>query len=410
MSSLRAALGRRHHDSKRGPMHSSLTASSGGSRNTTTSQLPHPSRKAWIPLRVIRTLILFWPALFIPASCTPVIKSSAVLPAVLPAYGSTPINVSSVEQNVQYETSLIQDNLPDYLDFVGSNVLPVMSKNIDEIVHNLKGLTEIKPGLFYHGHIDYSTSVSGGINGLMDMNNVILQYHTLENPLIYIPYWKEELWKTGDWNINAWLDRVNEYNRAIGTPSTASEAQYVPLTESEAVQIASKWDDYLRQNRLASPGPEMLINMVYLIDGGKQPRYQEAFRNIYRFHSIAFLPEGYVQLDNRTHLEHTFSPFQIDFVSMGECRELVPLFDEATAAGFGYILNLKNPYSAQWPDLRHDPDMAKLNMKLNIAISNLPDGNLIKINDTPDNQQIAFFAVGNYIFVVYGSLDSPPLF
>jgi hypothetical protein len=61
------------------------------------------------------------------------------------------------------------------------------------------------------------------MDGLMEMNNVVLQYHTLENPLIYIP-----------------------------------------------------------------------SNMVYLIDGGKQPRYQEAFKNIYRFHSIAFSPDGYL--------------------------------------------------------------------------------------------------------------------
>jgi hypothetical protein len=94
------------------------------------------------------------------------------------------------------------------------------------------------------------------------------------------------------------------------------------VTIDEATSIAASWDDYRRKNGLASPGLEMLIDMVDLVDGGKQPLYQEAFKNLYRFHSIAFNPEGYLQLDNRAHLENTFSPFQITFehvASAGRC-------------------------------------------------------------------------------------------
>jgi len=388
----------------------SFITSSVGGPDTTSPDLTTPSPKAWTLLRITRYFTILSLALYILGSFNPAIRSAAVPPTVIPTRGLISFPAPDVEQNVQYQASLIRENLPAYLYFVGTEVLPVMSKNIDDIVHNLKGLTDIKPGLFYHGHIDYSVSVSGGIDGLMEMNNVVLQYHTLENPLIYIPYWKEELRNLQDKNILGWLKRIDEYQQAMSTPSAASAVQFTPLTAVEAVQIASKWNDYRQQHEIASPGLEMLVNMVYLIDGGKQPLYQEAFKNIYKFHSIAFGPEGYLQLDNRTHLEHTFSPFQIDFVSIGECRDLVPVFEEASAAGFGYILNLENVYVAQQPELMHAPDMVKLYRKLNLAIRDLPDDNLIKINDTPNNQQIAFFAVGNYIFVVYGSLDSPSLF
>ena len=101
----------------------------------------------------------------------------------------------------------------------------------------------------------------------MEMNNVVLQYLTLENPLIFIPYWKEELRNIHDQNIDSWLERSNEYNRAISTPSAASRVQYTPLTRYEAVHIGLRWDDYLSQNGLVSPGLETLTNMVYLIDG-----------------------------------------------------------------------------------------------------------------------------------------------
>ena len=115
--------------------------------------------------------------------------------------------------------------------------------------------------------------------------------------------------------------------------------------------------------------------MVYLLDGGQQPLYQEAFRFIYRFHSIAFSPEGYVQLDNRTHLENTFSPFQINFERIDECRELLPVFEEARADQFGYILNPNNVYVAQaaYAGSIASPEMAKLSMRLQDAISTLPE-------------------------------------
>jgi hypothetical protein len=54
--------------------------------------------------------------------------------------------------------------------------------------------------------------------------------------------------------------------------------------------------------------------------------------------------------------------------------------------------------------------MLKLSLKPKDAIHDLPDDNLIKISNTPGDQQIAFFAVGNYVFAVDGSLDSPSIF
>jgi len=385
----------------------SFITSSVGGPDTTSPDLTTPSPKAWTLLRITRYFTILSLTLYIIGSFNPAIRSTAVPPTAIPTRGFISFPEPDVEQNVQYQASLIREYLPAYLYFVGTEVLPVMSKNIDEIVHNLKGLTDIKPGLFYHGHIDYSVSVSGGINGLIEMNNVVLQYHTLENPLIYLPYWRLELSSIHDQNIDAWLGRINEYNRTISTPSAVSGVQYTPLTQFEAVNIASSWDTYRRQNELPSPGLDMLTNMVYLVDGGKQPRYQEAFKNIYRFHSIAFSPEGYLQLDNRTHLENTFSPFQVAFESIGECSELLPVFEDANAAKLGYILNLDNAYVAHG---NASPEMAELSRRLNDAISALPDDNLIKISNTPKDQQIAFFAVGHYIFAVYGSLDSPSIF
>ena len=386
---------------------------------TASSQPTTLSSKAATRVRITRYFTVFSQALVILGGFTTAGKSAFVLPAALNTPSPPTFPSPSVEQNVQYQASLIRADLPVYLDFVSSDVLPVMSKNIDDILYDLHGLTDIRPGLFYHGHIDYSISVSGGIDGLMDMNNVVLQYHTLENPLIYIPYWREELGNIPDQDINAWLERINEYNQAISTPSAASQVEYTPLTEYEAVHIASRWEDYLSQNGLASPGTEMLTNMVYLIDGGRQPLYQESFKEIYRVHSIAFTPHGYLQLDNKTHLENTFSPFQITFESVVECRELLPVFEEARAAGLGYILNLNNEYVAHAahadssPELLHGnagPEMARLSMRLNDAISSLPDDNMIKVSNTPADQQIAFFAAGNYIFAVSGSLDSPSIF
>jgi len=118
-------------------------------------------------------------------------------------------------------------------------------------------------------------------------------------------------------------------------------------------------------------------------------------------------------------LENTFSPFQINFENIGECRELLPIFEEASAANFGYILNLNNGYvvhaahAGSGPELLQgsaSPEMAELSMKLNHAISTLSDDNLIKISSIAHDQQIAFFAVGNNIFAVSGSLDSPSTF
>jgi hypothetical protein len=392
-----------------------FVASSEESPNTTPQLLTPPS-KPWTLLQISRYFTIFWPVLFILASLNTAIRSAIVPPTTIPSPNLIISPSPSVEQNVQHQAALIRDNLPAYLNFVSTEVLPVMSKNIDEIVQNLQGLTDISPGLFYHGHIDYSVDVSGGIDGLMNMNNVVLQYHTLETPQVYIHYWRQELGNIHDQNINAWLARSNEYNRAISISSTAFGVQYTPLTNTEAVIIASNWDDYRKQNGLASPGVEMLTNMVYLIDGGKQPHYQAAFKTIYRFHSIAFDQAEYLQLDNRTHLENTFSPFQITFETISKCQELLPIFEEAGAANFGYILNPNNVLVAHAarvsssPEWLQNPEMAQLGLRLNQAISTLPDDNLIKINSTSADQQIAFFIVGNYIFGVYGSLDSPSIF
>ena len=394
-------------------MPGSFVTSSIGTQNTS------PSSRAWIIWRLAHCVALFSLALFLLA-CSPPAKRSAVLSRPIPvAYSLTPFPASPVEQIVQYRASLIRENLPAYLDFVGAEVLPVMTNNIDDLLHNLRGLTEVRPGLFYHGHIDYSMSVPGEMDALMKMDNVLLQYHTLENPLIYIPYWREELSNIQDGNVLAWLKRIDEYQQAMSTPSAASAVQFTPLTEVEATQIASKWNDYRQQHEIASPGLEMLVNMVYLIDGGKQPLYQEAFKNIYKFHSIAFGPEGFLQLDNRTHLQNTFSPFQITFEYMGKCQELLPIFEQARITGFGYILNFENRYVAQaadagsspkWLHGEAGPQMVGLSEKLQRAISLLPADNLIKIGNAPGDQQIAFFAAGNYIFAIDGSLDAPSLF
>ena len=391
-------------------MPGSFTTTSTESRDPTASQLSTLSSKPRIPLRVTGYFSILSLALFLLAGFNRGIQSTVVPPTATPTDSLSAFPSTSDQQNVQYNASLLREDLPTYLDFLGSEVLPVMSNNIDEILHNLRGLTDIRPGLFYHGHIDYSIQISGGIDGLMDMHNVVLQYHTLENPIIFIPYWREELRNIHDQNIDAWLERVNEYNRAMSTPSAASEVQFTPLTKDEASNIASSWDDYLRQNGLASPGLERLIDKVYLVDGGKQPLYQEAFQNIYRFHNIAFHSEGYLQLDNRSHLENTFSPFQINFEYIGKCQELLPVFEEASSVQFSYILNLDNIYVTQHPELSQDPEMAKLSTRLNDAISTLPDDNLIKISSMPEDRQIAYFVVGNYVFVVHGSLDSPSLF
>lgn len=377
---------------------------------TVGSQVAAPSSKASALMRITRCFTTFSVALLILASCTGEVKQTVAPPKSIPIYNSINLSSTTAEQNVQYQASLIRDNLPVYLDFIGSEVLPVMSGNIDVILQNLNGLTDISPGQFYHGHIDYSTKISGGIEGLLEMNNLVLQYHTLENPRIFIPYWKEELGDIHDQHIDAWLERVNEYNKAISTPSAASGVQYTPLLAYEAAQIASHWDGYRRQNGLPSPGIEMLTNMVYLVDGGKQPLYQESFKNIYRFHNIAFGPEGYLQLDNASHLENIFSPFQINFEKIDECQELLPVFEAAGAVGFLYIINPDNAYIRQYSGRLQDPEMAKLSIRLKDAISHLPDDNMIKISNTPENQQMAFFVSGNYIFAVHGSLDSPPIF
>ena len=318
-----------------------------------------------------------------------------------------------MEQNVGYQASLIRDHLPAYLDFVGREVLPVMSRNIDEIVYDLKGLTDIRPGLFYHGHIDYSLQVSGGIEGLMDTKNLVLQYHTLENPLTYLPYWRQELGNLHDQDIDAWLERIHEYNQAISTPGATSEVSYTPLTKQEAVDIASRWDDYRRQNGLASPGLEMLTQMVYLVEGGQQPFYQEAFKDVYRFHSIAFSAEGYRYLDNQIHLENTFSPFQITFEHLAKCQVLLPVLEAARAANIGYILNPHNVYAARYLAALHGNaslEMARLSLKLDPLMRSLPDENLVKISTASRDQWIALFVEGDYIFVVSGTLDAPSIF
>ena len=83
------------------------------------------------------------------------------------------------------------------------------------------------------------------------MNNVILQYHTLENPPLVKQYWRKELGNIHDLSINAWLDRGNEF---IQTTSMSSPSlSFQPLTEYEAVRIASRWDNYLKHNMLPSP-------------------------------------------------------------------------------------------------------------------------------------------------------------
>jgi hypothetical protein len=386
-------------------MSGNSTASSAGRQDNPPPHLGPPSPGALTLLRVARYLTPFSFALLILAGFTAVEKSASVQPAIIPVP-----NAISVEQNVQDNALLLREDLPAYLDFVGGEVLPVMSQNIDDILQDLQGLTDVRPGFFYHGHIDYSTGVPGGLGGLMKMSNVVLQYHTLENPLIYIPYWRNELRNIHDPKIDAWLERVDEYNQAISTPSAVSGIPYTPLQSDEAAQIASSWDAHLRQNSPASPDLEMLIHMVYLIDGGKQPLYQESFQQIYQFHSIAFGPEGLVLLDNRTHLANTFSPFQITFETAGECQELLSVFAEARAAGFSYVLNLENVYIAQHPELLHDPEMAELSRELDAALSILSDDNMIKISNTSEDQQIAFFAEGNYVFAVSGSLDFPSIF
>lgn len=389
-------------------MPSRFTASSTGSQHIETTQPSDPSPKALSVLGITRHCFIFSLALFLIASCTTGTKSFVGPPRRAYIDNSTiPYNV---EQHVQQRASLIQKNLPAYLQFVGRDVIPVMSRNIDELLHEIGGLTDIRPGFFYHGHLSYSTQVSGGIDALMDMNNVILQYHTLENPVIYIPYWREELSRIPEQNISVWLRRVNEFNQAISTPSAASAVHYTPLTESQANQIASTWDQYRRENGLASPGLEMLIQMVYLIDGGRQPLYRESYKIVNRFHSIAFLPEGFVQLDNRTHIANTFSPFQIIFAYAAECPALISIFEEARAAGFSYIVNPANGYAALHPELTHNRELLRWSIKLDRAIRALPDDNLIKMSHAVDGQQIAFFAAGNYVFALNGSLDLPSIF
>ena len=393
-------------------MPGNFTRSSAGSHGA-PSQLTPASSRGWILVRTTGYVAIFWPILLILAGSNTVIRSAIAPPTAISSQSLVAAPLPSLEQHVQHQASLIRDHLPAYLDFVGTEVLPVMSKNIDQILYDLQGLTDIKPGLFYHGHIDYSIHASGGLDGLMEMNNVVLQYHTLENPLTYIPYWRQELGDLHDRNIDVWLQRINEYNRAISTPGAASAVQYAPLTEYEAVNIAASWDDHRMHNGLASPGLEMLTDMVYLVDGGQQPLYQEAFKNIYRFHSIAFRPEEYIPLDNRTHLEDTFSPFQITFEHNRDCRALLPVFEAASIAGFGYILNANHTYAARQAGLLHgnpSPEMAKLSISLNYAISTLPDDNLIKISTASGDSWIALFAVENYVFAVHGSLDPPPIY
>ncbi len=370
------------------------------------SAAPLSRARSWLWLT--RYFAMLWPILLILVSSNHSLRSAVVHPAYSHTVITSPSR--SVDQNVQYQAALIRDNLPAYLNFVGSQVLPVMSRNVDELLHNLKGLTDIKPGLFYHGHIDYSVFMSGGVDDLMNMQNIVLQYHTLETPRIYISYWRTELGNIHDQKIDAWLARSNAYNQAISASSSAYGIQYTPLTNAEAVAFATSWDTYRRQHGLDSPKPAMLTNMLYLVDGSKQPLYQQAFKDIYKFHSIAFRAEGYVQLNNRTHLENTFSPFQVTFEYAGKCQELLPIFDEARTANFGYILNFNNLYTARYSDSLQNPQMASLSQRLNEAISALPDDNLIKLNSTPQDQQIAYFAVGNYIFAIYGSLDSPSIF
>ena len=103
-------------------------------------------------------------------------------------------------------------------------------------------------------------------------------------------------------------------------------------------------------------------------------------------------------------------PFEITFESIGKCQSLVPVFEQAQALGFGYILNIDNLYVAQHPELIQDPNMVKLSERLRMMIQDLPDDNLIQVNNPFIHQPIAFFAVGNYIFIVDGSLDSPSIF
>ena len=391
-------------------MQSCFTASFRKRQTTPAPKLIRPSRAAPTHRRTLRSLIMLWLPLLLLESCTQATTPSAVPPGRDPAPVPISISVNSAEENVTYRASLIQDHLGAYLDFVGSQVLPVMSDNIDRILQDLQGLTDIRPGFFYHGHLDYLTSVPSGMDALMDMNNVIIQYHTLENPLIYILYWREELRRMDDPSVQSWLDRVREYQQVISTPSAASTARFRPLTESEARDIALRWDEYRRQNGLSSPGSEMLTRLVYLVDGGMQPHYQDSFQEINRFHSIAFRSSGYVQLENRTHFVNTFSPFEITFESVGKCQSLMPVFEQAQALGFGYILNIDNLYVAQHPELIQDPNMVKLSERLRMMIQDLPDDNLIQVNNPFIHQPIAFFAVGNYIFIVDGSLDSPSIF
>ena len=244
----------------------------------------------------------------------------------------------------------------------------------------------------------------------MHINNVILQYHTLGNPPLHTRYWSKELDNIHDPYINSWLNRVNEHDQESSLPSASSYFQHTPLTEYEAGKIALIWEDYLKQNMLPSPGLKMLVNMDYLIEGRKQPPYQEAFKNIYRVHSIAFSPEGYLILNNRTHLESTFSPFQVTFEYIEKCQELMPVFEAARAAGLGYIPNPKNVYVSQHPELLQNPEIVTLSTRLNNAIASLADDNMIKISNKITNQQIAFFAAGNYIFAISGSLVSPSIF
>ena len=119
-----------------------------GSPRTPLPRRTTSSSRALTLLWFARYFTIFPLALALIASISTEGKSSALLPTVIPTYGPAALPPLADTQNVQYRTSLIKDHLPAYLNFVSTEVLLIMSKNIDEILNNLQGLTDIRPDFF----------------------------------------------------------------------------------------------------------------------------------------------------------------------------------------------------------------------------------------------------------------------
>ena len=128
--------------------------SSEGSPRATLPQRTTSSSKASTLLRITRYFTIFPLALNFLARITAEVKSFPLPPPVNPTYSPTTLPEFATTQIVQYQASLIRDNLPSYLDFISTEVLPVMCKKINDILYNLQRLTDRRPGFFYHGHID----------------------------------------------------------------------------------------------------------------------------------------------------------------------------------------------------------------------------------------------------------------